>query len=96
MDYDNFNVRSRNFVNFLYNLGFDQLTKIKLSGTMNEMNKEIKDLFSNFTKKTYDKYGNHAYSSGFLEVLAGNMMADLPRERREEIQRQLEQHLAGL
>lgn len=57
---------------------------------------EIKDLFSNFTKKTYDKYGSYSFASAILESLAGEMMADLPRARREEIRRELERYLVGL
>lgn len=57
---------------------------------------ETKELLKKFTQKTHDKYDTHAFSSGYLEVMAGQLLMRLPRTVREEYRRQIEQHLAGL
>ena len=44
---------------------------------------EFKEVLRKFTEATYQKYGTHAYATGYLESLAVQMLASMSKREQK-------------
>ena len=50
---------------------------------------ETRDLTQKFADQAFAKYQSNSYAAGYFQVLAAQMLAELPKARQAEIAQQL-------
>lgn len=65
-----------------------KLTKV----TREQARAELK----NFTEATYPKYQSYAYAAGYLESLAAELIAELPKARQVQVIKQLREFAGSM
>lgn len=53
----------------------------------------IKEALGEFAAASRAKYGDYAYTAGYLETLAASMFRSLPKAEQESILRQIEKSI---
>ena len=51
--------------------------------------RETRDAINEFVANTHEHFGSYSFSSGYLSTLLGDVIAELPRARRQELRNQL-------
>lgn len=47
--------------------------------------RETNDAVNEFTRASYDNYGNYAYAAGYLESMIKDLIGQLPKAKRAEL-----------